>query len=149
MQAIVSAGITYSLTQACSRGSLQNCACDYNRYERFSDIELARQQNTNQRVWHWAGCSDNLAFGIRLSKQFLDASARESRLSRTAGKSRASLKEMMNEHNNRAGREAIKRLMRLKCRCHGSSGSCQLKTCWRVLPNFDQIGEYHSLSVRV
>ena len=137
VQAIVSAGITYSLTQACSRGSLQNCACDYSRYERFSDIELAKKQNTNQRVWHWAGCSDNLAFGIRLSKQFLDASVREA----STPPARVGLKEMMNLHNNKAGREAIKKLMRLKCRCHGSSGSCQLKTCWRVLPNFDEIGE--------
>ena len=144
LQAIISAGITYSFTQACSRGSLQNCACDYSRYERFSDIELARKQNANQRVWHWAGCSDNLAFGIRLSKQFLDASVRGAGASAAASKSRAGLREMMNLHNNKAGREAIKRFMRLKCRCHGSSGSCQLKTCWRVLPNFDEIGEWCS-----
>lgn len=54
LQAIVSAGITYHLTQACSTGNLENCACNY-EYEPYSDIELEKKQNSNQRVWHWAG----------------------------------------------------------------------------------------------
>merc|ERR1712179_644183 len=49
---------------------------------------------------------------------------------------------LMNLHNNEAGRRAIARLMMMKCRCHGVSGSCEFKTCWKSLPKFSEVGKY-------
>jgi len=32
-------------------------------------------------------------------------------------------------------------MMKMRCRCHGVSGSCGVKTCWRSVPNFREIGD--------
>ena len=28
----------------------------------------------------------------------------------------------------------------MQCRCHGLTGSCNVKTCWISLPDFDEVG---------
>nr|XP_046263071.1 protein Wnt-8a-like [Scatophagus argus] len=120
VHAISAAGVMYTLTKNCSMGDFDNCGCDDSRIGQ-----------TGGRGWIWGGCSDNVAFGEKISKQFVDAleGGHDSRAA-------------VNLHNNEAGRLAIKATMRRACKCHGVSGSCSIQTCWMQLADFREVGNY-------
>ncbi|MCJ8728075.1 hypothetical protein PDJAM_G00000100 [Pangasius djambal] len=82
--------------------------------------------------FQWSGCSDNLSYGVAFSQTFVDEPER--------AKGTSSARPLMNIHNNEAGRKAILHNMQVECKCHGVSGSCELKTCWKVMPPFRRVG---------
>lgn len=45
------------------------------------------------RDWEWGGCSDNIDFGFKFARDFVDSAERGN-----------TLREKMNIHNNEAGR---------------------------------------------
>ncbi|XP_066471988.1 protein Wnt-8a [Tiliqua scincoides] len=120
VHAISSAGVMYTLTRNCSLGDFENCGCDSSRNGR-----------TGGTGWVWGGCSENVEFGEKISKVFVDSLE-------TGQDARA----LMNLHNNEAGRLAVKGTMKRNCKCHGVSGSCSVQTCWLQLAEFRDVGNY-------
>ncbi|EFX72339.1 putative secreted signaling factor WNT4, partial [Daphnia pulex] len=138
VHAISAAGVAHALTRACSAGELDDCGCD------------RTVRGASPEGFQWAGCSDNVHFGTSFSRTFVDA--REHRFSKRKPKANLNgtaaaqqqmqiWRALMNLHNNEAGRKIIEKSMRIECKCHGVSGSCELRTCWKAMPSFREIGE--------
>ncbi|XP_061417624.1 protein Wnt-16 isoform X1 [Lethenteron reissneri] len=118
--AVASAGLVYSITRGCSAGEVSGCSCD-----------ASLKGGSQSEGWQWGGCSDDIRYGLTFGRKFVDAA--ES----AAGGHNA----LMNLHNVEAGRQAASMLMTTHCRCHGVSGSCAVKTCWRGMASFDKVGK--------
>jgi wingless-type MMTV integration site family protein 10 len=158
--AISAAGVAHSVARACSQGRLISCGCDPSVHRRSMTKSLreslAREKqkfltsmSENENMldnnikplpknlkprpssrWKWGGCSHNMAFGVEFSELFLDSREK-------AG----DIQSQINLHNNHAGRMAVANNMQVRCKCHGMSGSCQLKTCWKSAPDFRVVGK--------
>ncbi|RWS13361.1 Protein Wnt-7b-like protein [Dinothrombium tinctorium] len=118
--AITSAGVVYSISKFCRKANFSTCECD-----RRSNGEYGADD------WDWGGCSVNVRFGMRIARKFIDSREMED-----------DERTMMNLHNNRAGRRAVKYTLQRSCKCHGISGSCTTKTCWKSLPDFRLVADY-------
>lgn len=63
-------------------GLIETCTCDYRNNRRPNGLD-----------WEWGGCSDNIEYGYKFARAFVDAAERG-----------RDLRFIMNLHNNEAGR---------------------------------------------
>jgi len=69
--------------------------CDFcagNRLAKF--MRAAKKSLPTEGEWEWGGCGDNVNFGFRKSRDFMDAPYRK----------RSDIKTLVKLHNNDAGR---------------------------------------------
>lgn len=134
MNAVAAAGVTHSLARACARGLVEDCGCGPT--PRGAPNVVSRERiNGQPQKFLWAGCSDNLRYGNSFGRRFVDLSDRH-KDPRCPSSLWQQSRALMNLHNNRVGRRLLATSQRRECKCHGVSGSCVTKTCWRVVPNF-------------
>lgn len=101
----------YQVTKACTRGELRGCTCISRKlkYDRPIDTNNnERLKDDNMGKYEWGGCSENVIFGYKLSKIFVDSKEKEDdnngRISQVEGK-------LINLHNNEVGRRVKKHII--------------------------------------
>lgn len=88
--AVSAAGVVNAISRACREGELSTCGCS--RAARPKDLP---------RDWLWGGCGDNVDYGYRFAREFVDAREREKNFARG---SEEQGRVLMNLQNNEAGR---------------------------------------------
>lgn len=123
VRAIASAGVTYAVARGCRNGLMAKCGCS----------KRQRPGHLN-KDWVWGGCGDNVEYAVNFTDIFVGIREKE----KTSPKKSLELSlTLANKHNYEAGRRAVSSLgERISCKCHGTSGSCSLKSCWEELPVF-------------
>ncbi|XP_011567863.3 protein Wnt-4 [Plutella xylostella] len=111
--ALTAASLSHAVAKGCASGSLVKCSC------------LNNFGKNTVKEWKTAGCGDDFRYGKRITRNFLDF--------KHAGNDQIAdtLKQ-----NVLVGVEAVGEQLREVCKCHGFSGSCTTKTCWKRLPPF-------------
>uniref|UniRef100_A0A3Q3K1V8 Protein Wnt n=1 Tax=Monopterus albus TaxID=43700 RepID=A0A3Q3K1V8_MONAL len=107
--AISAAGVVNAISRACREGELSTCGCCWGARPR----DLPRD-------WLWGGCGDNVHYGYRFAREFVDAREREKNYPRGSPEH---ARILMNLQNNEAGRQAVYDLANVACKCHGVSGN--------------------------
>ncbi|XP_054156218.1 protein Wnt-8b-like [Oppia nitens] len=146
IQAIISAGIVYTVTRNCSLGQLDSCRC-LTQQQRGGGGRHHRQQQISQELADKTfkvddSCKGSIDEGSRISKIFLD--------DRETGHD---FKAIVRLHNHEVGRYAVRETMIKTCKCHGMSGSCTMQTCWLRINSFEAVGDYlkraYKLAIKV
>uniref|UniRef100_A0A914CUF4 Protein Wnt n=1 Tax=Acrobeloides nanus TaxID=290746 RepID=A0A914CUF4_9BILA len=121
--AMSSAGAAWGIATACAQGWIDECRC--------APRVVPNPKNPHTSDWDWGGCSDLVKYGIETSRKLL-----------TRAGPRQFILKKIEKHNLKAGRLAVKKTSATSCKCHGVSGSCQSKVCWKKVSDLGAITKH-------
>lgn len=61
VHALTAAALTHSISRACAEGKMMKCQC-----------APEKGPESTRKQWKWGGCSDNIKYGKRITRNFLD-----------------------------------------------------------------------------
>ncbi|KAJ2944545.1 hypothetical protein O0L34_g3893 [Tuta absoluta] len=114
IHALMAASLTHAVAKACAAGDMTKCSCP----------ESSRKKSNFQ--WRGSGCDDDFKFGKRFTRKFLEV--------KNAGTDQ--IGEVLKQ-DVLVGINTVGEQLREVCKCHGVSGSCTTKTCWKKLAPFN------------
>ncbi|XP_070156463.1 protein Wnt-11b [Polyergus mexicanus] len=137
--AMSAAAAVWRLARGCALGSLAACSCATPPRREppspsalmspssFTTMSVSFDTLSVRNSFKWGGCGDDVRSASRMAKRFLQGATP------LGTGATAKFMHAVNMHNNRAGRRAVEQSLTLECKCHGVSGSCSVRTCWRGL----------------
>uniref|UniRef100_A0A6G1S309 Protein Wnt n=1 Tax=Aceria tosichella TaxID=561515 RepID=A0A6G1S309_9ACAR len=168
VQSLLSAAIAHSVSRACTESIITTCsrkqlphgngfgedaefgrqfAREFMEYAR-TEVMPANDYLTNNNISHDKLNSNSIMAGNSASNggisgggsggsgsngniiDFKDRHWRERRL-----------RQMINAHNDEVGTLVVLNGMHVHCKCHGISGACSMRTCWKRLPEFKMVAK--------
>uniref|UniRef100_A0A914HTS2 Protein Wnt n=1 Tax=Globodera rostochiensis TaxID=31243 RepID=A0A914HTS2_GLORO len=133
--AMSAAGLAWGVATACAQGWLDECKCVG---EDGGQSIVPFRPTTD---WEWSGCSYGVHYGVITARKMLTRNVVGGKSTRTV-LSRRHLLRKLEKHNLKVGRMAVKRTLTSSCKCHGVSGSCQQKTCWKKAADLPAIAQH-------
>ncbi|XP_015790171.1 protein Wnt-8b-like [Tetranychus urticae] len=122
MHAVMNAAIVHTIVTKCQTGQHKNCTCSVDK---------------NPDDFSVKGCSAAIKNAIKITRDFVDK------------KERLDTWGSINIHNNQVGRQIVQKTMKKVCKCHGVSGSCNMKSCWLKINDFHWIGKRLKLAYKM
>lgn len=119
VHSLSSAAVGINVAKRCALGDLDKCGCSDRPQDDHLDEKVSRP------------CEHDLDWANSFSRQWTDAPIHSSNAKKRY--------RLMYQLDNTAGRKMASQSMHIVCKCHGVSGSCTDKTCWKVTPSVDEV----------
>ncbi|CAG9859247.1 unnamed protein product [Phyllotreta striolata] len=117
MYSLSTSAFMYLVAKACAAGKLENCKC------------ASHGKSDNSSNWQWGGCGDNVKFAKNYTYRFFQL------------RRKGDTNQGIYRHNSEIGIRTVMKSEEKMCKCHGLSGSCTYKICFKKVRPFKTIVE--------
>nr|ABY85210.1 wnt11-1 [Schmidtea mediterranea] len=140
VHAFSSAALVFEISRRCSQNKLRHCSCGKDE----SDANVG--SNNQNYTYYYSNCLDNIDIGIESTRNFLGFhqmgmkskdSDSKSENKKPNKQNKSQIIKRLNGHNYEVGIMIMMNSWKSKCKCHGVSGSCINKICFRQLRRLD------------